>query len=66
MQELINRLTKQIGLSDAQAKQVISIISEFIGEKHPMLKGQISNLLGSHEGGKDSPQVDGINLQGLG
>jgi hypothetical protein len=66
MKELIKRLTKKAGLTDEQAKQSISIISDFITEKYPMLKGQIKNLLGDHHTDEDTPQVGGINLSGLG
>jgi hypothetical protein len=66
MQEIIKRLTKQAGLTEEQSKQAISIISDFIVEKYPMLKGQIRNFLGTHDGGNDAPQVGGINLTGLG
>jgi hypothetical protein len=66
MKELIKRLTKNAGLSDEQAKQSISIVSDFITEKFPMLKGEIKNLLGDHETDDDTPQVGGINLSGLG
>ena len=66
-QEIVDRL-KSVGLSEDQAKKAITVVTEFIGEKFPMVKGQISNLFGSHEtGGKDDkPQVGGINLSGLG
>ena len=66
MKELIKRLTKKAGLTEEQAKQSISIISDFITEKYPMMKGQIKNLLGDHDAGDDAPQVGGINLSGLG
>ena len=66
MKELIKRLTKKAGLTEGQAKQSISIISDFISEKFPMMKGEIKNMLGDHEAGDDAPQVGGINLSGLG
>ena len=66
MQEIIKRLTKQAGLTEEQSKQAISIISDLIVEKYPMLKGQIKNFLGTHDANNDAPQVGGINLTGLG
>ena len=66
MKELIKLLTKKAGLTEAQAKQSISIVSDFIIKKYPMLKGQIKNLLGDHNADDDAPQVGGINLSGLG
>ena len=66
MKELIDRLTKKAGLNEEQARKAVSIISDFITEKYPMLKGQVKNILGDHEDGNDAPQVGGINLSGLG
>ena len=66
MKELIKRLTKKAGLTEEQAKKSISIISGFITEKYPKLKGEIKNMLGDHDAGEDAPQVGGINLSGLG
>ncbi|HEY9364057.1 MAG TPA: hypothetical protein VIQ00_12385 [Chitinophagaceae bacterium] len=66
MQELIERLKKQANLDDTQAQKTLQVIVDFIGEKFPMLKGQISNLLGAHNEGNDAPQVGGIDTTGLG
>jgi hypothetical protein len=66
MQELIERLKKQADLDDAQAQKTLQVIVDFIGEKYPMLKGQVSNLLGAHDEGNDAPQVGGIDVTGLG
>ena len=66
MQEIIKRLTKQAGLTEEQSKKAVSIISDYIVEKYPMLKGQIKNFLGAHHANNDAPQVGGINLTGLG
>lgn len=65
MQDLINRL-KEAGLSDDQAKKAITVISDFVGEKFPMIKGYMGNLLGDEKGDNAAPQVGGINLSGLG
>lgn len=65
MQEIIAQLTKKVGISEAQAKQALEIITNFIGDKVPLIKGQIQNLLGE-KSGEGTPQVGGINLPGLG
>jgi hypothetical protein len=66
--EIIKRLTTKLGITESQAQQAITVISEYIGEKYPMMKGQIRNFLGEHGtgGAEDKPQVGGINLTGLG
>ncbi len=66
MQELITQLTSKAGLNEDQAKKAIQVISDFIGDKYPMLKGQISNFLGAHGTENKAPQVGGINIPGLG
>jgi hypothetical protein len=66
MTELIQQLTSKVGLNESQAKQAIEVITNFIGEKYPMLKGQIANLTGTHDKGGSAPQVGGIDLGGLG
>lgn len=66
MQEIIKKLTSQAGLTEEQAKNALQIIVDFVGEKYPVLKGQVSNLLGTHHGGEDAPQIGGIDLGGLG
>ena len=66
MGEIIKRLTTEAGLTEKQSKQALSIISDYMVEKFPMLKGQIKNFLGTHDANNDAPQVGGINLSGLG
>lgn len=65
MQEIISQLTKKVGLSEAQSKQAIEVITNFIGDKLPMVKGQIQNLIGGNSEEKP-PQIGGINIPGLG
>jgi hypothetical protein len=65
MQEIIAQLTKKAGISEAQARQALEIITNFIGDKIPMVKGQLQGLLGEKTGDKP-PQVGGINIPGLG
>lgn len=66
MQEIISQLTKKVGISEAQAKQALEIITNFIGDKFPMIKGQLGNLTGSKSDDDAPPQVGGINIPGLG
>ena len=45
--ELVDRLKKQVGLSDEQANQVVNTIKNFVVEKYPMLQGAVSNIFGN-------------------
>ncbi len=47
MQELIDKLKSEAGLTDEQAKQAIETIKTFVVEKFPMLEGAIGSLFGS-------------------
>ncbi len=44
MQELINRLTKEAGISAEQAAKSIETIKNFVKEKFPMLGGAVDNM----------------------
>ncbi len=44
MEELINRLKNEAGLTDAQALQAITIIKDFAKEKFPVFSGAIEKL----------------------
>lgn len=44
MQELIQRLVQQAGLTEDQARKSIEIIAGFTKEKFPMFSGAIDNL----------------------
>ena len=46
MQELIEKLKTEAGLSDEQSKQAIATIKNFIVEKFPMLEGAVNNVFG--------------------
>jgi len=48
MQELIDKLKSEAGLTDEQAKQAIETIKTFVVEKFPMLEGAIGSLFGSN------------------
>jgi hypothetical protein len=47
MQELIEKLKTEAGLTDEQAKKTIETIKNFVIEKYPMLEGAVSNVFGS-------------------
>jgi len=47
MQELIEKLKNEAGLTDEQAKKAIQAIRNFVIEKFPMLEGAVNNVFGS-------------------
>ena len=47
MQELIDKLKADAGLTEEQAKQAITTIKNFVVEKFPMLEGAIDNVFGA-------------------
>jgi hypothetical protein len=47
MQELIEKLKLEAGLTDEQAKKAIETIKNFVVDKFPMLEGAIGNLFGN-------------------
>ena len=46
MQDLIDKLKTDAGLTDEQAKQAIATIKSFVVEKFPMLEGAVNNVFG--------------------
>jgi len=46
MQELIDRLKSEAGLTEDQAKKAIETMKNFVVEKFPMLEGAVSNIFG--------------------
>ena len=46
MQELIEKLRTDAGLTEEQAKKAIETIKNFVVEKFPMLEGAVNNLFG--------------------
>ena len=46
MQELIDKLKAEAGLTDEQAKKAIEAIKSYVVEKFPMLEGAVGNLFG--------------------
>jgi nucleoid DNA-binding protein len=47
MQELIEKLKSEAGLTDEQAKKAIETIKNYVVEKFPMLEGAVGNLFGN-------------------
>lgn len=47
MNDLVERLKANAGLTDEQAKKVLETIKDFVTEKFPMMAGAVDNLLGS-------------------
>ena len=45
--ELVDRLKSQVGLSDEQAAEVVNTIKNFGVEKYPMLQGAVNNIFGN-------------------
>jgi nucleoid DNA-binding protein len=48
MQELIDKLKAEAGLTDEQAKKAVETVKNFVVEKFPMLEGAVSNIFGSN------------------
>ena len=48
MQELIDRLKDEAGLTDAQALQSIAIIKDFAKKKLPLFAGAIDSMFSKH------------------
>lgn len=47
MQELINRLKENAGISEEQATKALETIKDFVKEKFPMLGGAVDNMFAS-------------------
>jgi hypothetical protein len=47
MDELVDKLKTEAGLTDEQAKKAIETIKNFVIEKFPMLEGAVGNLFGN-------------------
>ena len=57
MQELINRLTLNAGITEEQAAKALETIKDFVKEKFPMLGGAVDNMFASQPGGTDEPGI---------
>lgn len=47
MNELVEKLTKEAGLTPEQAQKAIETIAGFVKEKFPMLGGAVDNIFGA-------------------
>lgn len=47
MQELIDKLKTEAGLTDEQAKKALETIKSYVVEKFPMLESAVDNLFGA-------------------
>ena len=56
MDELVNKLMANAGISQEQAVKALETIKDFVKEKFPMLGGAVDNLFGA----SDSPDEDGL------
>ena len=48
MHDLIEKLKKDAGLTDEQAKKALETIKAYVVEKFPMLEGAVENLFGAN------------------
>ena len=49
MQEVIDKLKAEGGLTDEQAQKAIAAIKDFVVEKFPMLEGAVGSLFGQEK-----------------
>ncbi len=57
MQELIDRLVNEAGLSQTQASKALETIKNFVVEKFPMMEGAVDKLFNS---GGSTADEDGL------
>lgn len=55
MNELIEKLVNQAGISPEQAVKTLEVIKEFVKEKFPMLGGAVDNILQGPASGASDP-----------
>lgn len=48
MNELIDKLKNEAGLTDEQAAKALEAIKNYVIEKFPMLEGAVGNIFGNH------------------
>lgn len=46
MQDLLDKLKSEAGLTDEQAKKAVETIKNYVVEKFPMLEGAVGSLFG--------------------
>ncbi len=47
MQELLEKLKAEAGLTDEQAKKALETIKNYVVQKFPMLEGAVNNIFGT-------------------
>jgi len=65
MQELISRISTEVGISEDQSKKVLAAISDFIKEKYPAVGGMMDNMLSQGSGKTVQQGSSGMNLGGF-
>jgi hypothetical protein len=58
MQELIDRLKSDVGLTDAQAQQTLTVIKDFAKQKFPMFSGSIDSAFNKYSPKQDDDFLD--------
>ena len=48
MQELVERIAEESGLSNEKASEVLQTVAEFVKEKYPLLSGTVDSVLGTN------------------
>ena len=64
MQELIQKLQKENGLSAEQSQSVLNTVKEFIKEKFPMIGGAVDNMFPADNVAGSTPTGDTGNTEG--
>jgi hypothetical protein len=55
MEELIEKLKAQAGITDEQAVKALQAITEFVKEKFPMLGGAVDNIFKLQSNSNNDP-----------
>lgn len=58
MQELIDRLKSDVGLTDAQAHQSLTVIKDFAKQKFPLFAGSIDSMFNKYSSRDKDQQED--------
>lgn len=49
MQELIDKLIQQVGLTEEQAKNAVNVVADYVKEKFPMISGAVDQIFPSNK-----------------
>jgi hypothetical protein len=47
MQELLNKIVTETGVTNEQATKMLDVVKNFVTEKFPMLGGAVESMLGA-------------------